>query len=544
MLWDRPHHKLPLGGPNMSYAIVGILVIAFIAFVILSAKAWHWSNIVFLCLCFLAGLGGLIGMAQVLDARWDAMRAVAKSEKDLKDLEQQLDSALYGTGSDFEYGEDSLRGLSEALNLELAGRGRVWKHGAVAADGANRTFSFAAERVLSEDNPNAMQDMLLYVFSDQVKDEETYPVNFVGSMRVVSETPGAVVLEPVFIADQEEYDSPSLTWSLFEKAPIDQRDAYIRDTDTKLDPEDSRLNEELTKYRQILVDDFIPAASFGFDLNDADQARQYEMMIDRIMFDGLPLVKIESWIETQADRVSQRFDPPNEEVFVRYRFDSKSNRPYQVDSDGNIDSDGQFTQNGQAVDPALHAGGEIEFQKGDEILIDQLTADGYQRGEDVVQAFSVTEPVTEIERVFVRQLSDFPFLLKTASRQVLEYSGEIARLDQNNARSQQAVEDTQNQSNERDTEIEKLLADQEKFDADVALIRRFAEQIRIRKGELETKVSELEEQIKSQHRKVKAIVRAILSVTEEATGTETAPPTLPVLAPGPYDSLSPAGELR
>ena len=486
-------------------------------------------------------------MAQVLDARWNAMREVQKSQQQLEQLEQQIETARYGSGFAFEYAPDSLRGLSEALNLELAGRGRVWKHGAIKPNGDKRVFEFPADRILFEDLPDAMakSDMLLFAFVDEEVDGEYYPVTYVGSMKVVSETPGSLELEPVFVANQEEFDSPSSTWTLFEKAPVDQRDAYIRDTDIMLDVEDAQLNTKLTEYRKVLTEQYIPADLFGFDMVDPDQAKQYELMIDRIMFDGLPLVKIESWIETQTDRVSQRFDPPNEEVFVRYKFNDKSNRAYQVDSDGNINSDGQFTRNGQAVDPALHAGGEIEFQKDDEILVDQLTADGYQRGEEVVPAFSNQEPVTEIERVYVRQLSDFPFLLKNAKRQVEEYSTEIARLDENNARSQKAVEDTQNQSNERDMEIEKLLADQEKFDQDLATVNQFADQTKIRKSELEMKISELESAIKSLHRKVKAIVRATIESfeSEKTAPVKKTQVTQPILAPADESSIAP-GELR
>ena len=535
-------HQFPPSDSNMIYAIVGILVIAFIAFIIISAKAWHWSNIVFLCLCFLAGLASLVAMAQVLDARWKVMRAVVKSEEDLERVTKQIETTLYGDGFSFDYAPDSLRGLSEALSLEMAGRGRVWKNGSIEVDGDNRTFKFAGgDRELTDDNLG-MQDMLLYVFSDEETEEGVFlPVYFVGTMKVVSETPGSLVLEPVFIANQQEYTEIAATWSLFEKPPADQRDAFIRDTEITLDVDDPKLNEKLTEYRTILTEEYMPADSFGFDLADADQARQYEWIIDRIMFDGLPIVTIESWIETQPDRVSPRFDPPNEEVFVKYRFDSDSTRSYTVDSDGNIETDGQFTQSGMAVDPALHADGDIEFKKDDEILVDQLTADGYQRGEDVVPAFSNNEPVTEIERVFVRQLSDFPYLLKTAKRQIEEYTSEIAQVEANNLRSEKAVEDAQNQSNERDEEIEQLLADQENFQRDSSLISQFADQTRIRKSDLEMKLKDLESQIKGSHRVLKGIVRAMLSNSGSTFAVPEAIPSGIVYPPAPsFQSPAPS----
>ena len=70
-----------------------------------------------------------------------------------------------------------------------------------------------------------------------------------------------------------------------------------------------------------MQEQYIPADIFGFDLNDQQQAREYEFIIDKIMFDGLSLVKIESYIEAQSDRIAERFDPPVEEIFVEFRFD-------------------------------------------------------------------------------------------------------------------------------------------------------------------------------------------------------------------------------
>ena len=553
----------------MSYAVVGILVIAFIAFVVLSAKSWHWSNIVFLCLCFLSGLAAVISTAQVLEARRGVLLDLAQSEKQLASVEAEVAAALYGQ-DEFaaEYGKDSLNGLSEELGIELSGQGRIWRGGIVTAEGDSRTFKFPTVRTLPDGYDNQMRDMLVFVFADQNFDGENYPVSFVGSMKVASETADALELEPVFINDQQEYDSPSSTWSLFEKAPLDRHDVFVKAflrqnnlAGEKLDVKDDMLNEKLTQFRQFMIEQYVPADLFGFDLSDEAQAREYEMTIDRLMFDGLPVVKIDSWIQTQNDRFETRFNPSVEEVFVRYKFNENSTRPYQVDADGNIESDGQFSRNGRAVDPSLHAGGAIEFKKDDEILVDQLTADGYQRGDDVVPAFSSAEPVTEIERVFVRRLNDFPFLLKNAKRLIDEYTIEIASLDISNAQSQKAVEDTQNQSNERDIEIENLLADQEKFEGDLQIVSKFAGELGGQKGTLESKVSTTETSVKTQHREVKMIVRAMAEANRynNPTGSgggsgstilETLPPAIapqatePILAPGEYESWTPAGDLR
>ena len=537
----------------MSYAIVGILVIAFIAFVVLSAKAWHWANIVFLSLCFLAGLGALLSMGQVLELRRAEMLDARKAEDDLIRINQQIENTLYGEGLTLEYSPDSLRGLSERLDLELADRGRVWTGGSIEPKDANRIFRFSGPRVQNPDavNQASMQDMRLFVFADRTFDnEQVFPVRFVGTMRVLGETDDSVELEPVFLADVEEYKSPTSTWTLYEKSPADRRDAYLRDTSIELKEEDSGLDQELTEYRKILVEEFLPANGLGFDLSDEQQAKSYELLIDRIMFDGLPIVKIENWIETQPNRISQRFVPESEEVFVRFRFENKSNGAFDVNSTGNLGAEGQFTENGQAINPALHAEGDIEFEKGDVIMVDQLTADGYQRGEDIVPRFSDTQPVTEIDRVFVRRLSDFPYLLKTMQRKYDDYLTEIQRVQDNNLRSAEAITKADDQSRERENQIQLLLADRQKFQGDVDTISRFANRTSETRDRIEGKLQEIQSEIRSRHREMKAI--AIVFDNPAGVGTsisapivdQFAPPAVeqfpaPVLQPFPGANLEP-----
>ena len=484
-------------------------MIAFIAFVVLSAKAWHWVNIVFLSLCFLTAVGVIYAAAKVLDARRTQMVKVQKTAMDLDLVEKRIEQTVYGSGLSFEYDPESLRGLSQSLSLEKAGRGRVWKNGVVAVQDSNRVFNFTGERVLNPDNPNALKDVTMFVFADRNFKEELYPVLFVGIMKVASESASALTLEPVFIADAGEYQTPSNSWTLFEKPPTDMRDAFIRDTGIEIKEDDPKLNENLTEYRKVLTEQYIPAEVFGIDLANDDNARKYEAIIDRVMFDGLPLVRIESWIEAQTDRFSNRFDPSNEEIFVRYQFNEKSNRQYEVDASGNIESDGQFNKNGQAINPALHAGGNVEFQKGDEIYVDQLTADGFQRGDEPVPPFSSTEPVTEISRIYRRQLNDYTYLLRRFDRQNQDYTAEIDRIKLNNERSRFAIDESAKQIQERENLARLLQEDISKFENDVQVINGFLDQTRDSQALLKSSIERIESEIRWRHRQVKASAKAM-----------------------------------
>lgn len=509
-------------------------MIAFVALVVLSAKAWHWVNIVFLSLCFLTAVGVIYATAKVLEARRADMLQVQKLEADLERIEQQIEQTVYGPGLSFEYDPESLRGLSERLALQTAARGRVWKHGTVEVQDANRIFKFAGQRVLNPENPNALQDMTMFAFADREFEGELYPVLFVGIMKVVSETADALTLEPVFIADSQEYQAPSNTWTLFEKAPTDQRDAFIRDAGIEFNVDDPDLNEKLTEYRKLLVEQYIPAEVFGLNLENEDEAREYEAIIDRIMFDGLPLVKIESWIESQSERYSNRFDPSNEEIFVRYQFNDTSNREYEVDATGSIESDGQFNRNGQAINPALHAGGKVQFQKGDEIYVDQLTADGYQRGDEPVPPFPSTEPVTEISRIFRRQLNDYPYLLRRLDRQIKDYTAEIERIGQNNQRSQIAIDEANKQIQERESQARLLQQDIDQFENDLQMVKGFLDQTRDSQESIESLIEQIEQDIRAKHRQIKAAARALQE--QDATRPVNGDPTD---NPAPTDDIAP-----
>ena len=110
----------------MSFAIIGVVTILFIVFAILSAKSWHWVNIVFLVLTYLAGVGAVIGAAQVLQLRSKEVSALIKSEKTLETVTKQVEEALYGTSDSNEFSADSILGpcsetSKQSLILALLG---------------------------------------------------------------------------------------------------------------------------------------------------------------------------------------------------------------------------------------------------------------------------------------------------------------------------------------------------------------------------------------------------------------------------------------
>lgn len=489
----------------MSYAIFGLIFVLLVVFAVLSAKHWHWVNIVFLILTYIAGVAAAAGLSKALELRRSNMKAANTAEQRAEKSKADLDLAIYGSPNSITYDEGSLRGLNEQLLREMLGRGRVWSNGTVSLKDNNRVFQFSAARADGE-NPVPMERVLVYMFADRVIDGGKVPVDFIGTARVISETPSQVELEPVFIAQSNLYGQPGDTWSLFEKMPIDRRDTFKKHagiTDEEFD---------VQAYRDLLVNEYLRADELGMDPN----SEAYEKLIDRYAFDGMKMGDIETYCN--GVRRLQNFLPSPEEVFVEFRFDKKTDAVFEVDAGENssIASSGAYL-NGRAVDPLLKAGSKISFAKDDTVLVDQLTAEGYQRSDGQnVESFSRRYPVTEVDRYFRREVRDYPYMLADLRRQSSRFTDELARVKKNVNVTQGALDDATAQVNVRDDMVAKLQQDQDNLRADQAEISRLLQERTNQLDNLLRRSRELDEQIKSQY-------RMILGATTALSNSNSAP---------------------
>jgi hypothetical protein len=486
----------------ISIAVVALLFILLIVFCVISAKSWHWSNIVFLILAYIAGVAACIGLSKVLDGRSKALKAVSTSEKRLNTLIDQLEMVTSGPADSLSYSPDSLRGRTAALQLQLHGQGRVWS-GLVNANGNTRVFNFDQARDVGEGNPVVLKDVVLYAFLNEAVDATgtTYPKSFIGTVRVINETPAAWNLEPAFMVRQDLYDAgDGAEWSLYEKMPADRHDTFSNIAKIDVEADDF----DITAYRTRLETDFLPAALMGFEVDNGDPelaraaAIAYERFIDRIAFDGLSLGTIESWIDN-AERISGDFSPAPEEVFVKYQFEKKSgnDKPFLVDAEGSLEGEGPFTKNGQAIDKSIHNGSEVQFDKDDIVLVDSRNATGYNRPDQtVVPPFDQRYPVKELDRVFVRRLNNFPLMLEKLRIQAKEIAEKTVVVKADIQIAQKTLDNALLQQDERDIVIGKLREDNDNLTQDVQVI---AELLKNRQSEVESlreKILEVEAEIR------------------------------------------------
>ena len=273
---------------------------------------------------------------------------------------------------------------------------------------------------------------------------------------------------------------------------------------------------DISAFREKLSTELMPASIFGLDIeSSAEHAKQYEALLDRYTFDGLKIGVIRDWIESQSDRAVKSFEPDPEETFFEFKFNKKSRQEYQVDAAGNVSEDGLFTTLGLAIDKTLHAGGPVKFKEGDTVLIDQKSAEGYQRPDGTqIDGFATREDVTKVAERFVRKLNDYPFLLRSFSVQTEELTEEIERVTTNNETAQTSAEDAEKQVNERDDNIEKLSADIARLSTDSEQIKALASDRTLQRDELNQRAEQLNQQIESDHRAIK-----------QATGSQPMFPT-------------------
>ena len=475
----------------MSYAIIGLLSVLVLVFAILSAKNWHWVNIVFLILTYIMGVTASIGLAQSLKLRYDATKKLRDAEKRLAQLEEEAEEAISGPIDSPEFSPTSLRGISEELEREMFGRGRTWTSAALETKDNNRIFKFGAARTLDE--TSKLKDKIVFAFVHGTDDEGTsYPFVYVATFRVIDESEQQVEMEPLFVANQGLYDAinEQVTWTIFEKMPIDRRDAFkaVAGIDEK--------NFDIASYRTIVMERLTPG-SLQLDLTKPEDELEYERIVDSFTFDGLELGVINDYTEaewTAGNRKSKTFEVLPQEKFIKFRFTKDTDAIFTVDATANLSEDGNFTDQGLASNPALQAGGKIAFKGGesgaDEVLIDELSA----------EAFETANPVARTGEFYFRSLKNYPFVLESLQVQTQKMADERARVQKDVQGTEKALEDANSQITERTDIRNKLRTDLEKFQNDRDVINALLARRTAQLEECQNRIQELRSQLDTLYR--------------------------------------------
>ncbi len=473
--------------------ILGVVLVIVIVLAVLARENWHWSHIVLVVATFIAGSAALVGLARVAKLRIAAQAEYEKSVASLAALEKARREAVFGPDESTTYSVDSLRGVNEALKLATVGMGRSWRNGQVEDRGQNKLFRFTSKRVLSGDRSAELRGVVLYAFLDEMIEETPFPCKFVGTMRVVAETDETLELQPLLVISPELL-ARSGTWTLFERMPYDDVEALRspEDRPDPLQPQEERL-KTISRYRAKLETEIFPADV----LKMAPNSSEYEAFIDRFAFDGLTLGDIRAWIEVnQATRHSLAFGPELGDIYVRYKFEARSSRTYEVDGSGVLTDVGPFDPGGRAVDPALHIGGPVQFEKDDEIVVTGLIAEGYQRPDgSTVPPFSQMENVREVERSYRRAVVEYPDLIQKLRESIANITERTEEVRGHNTVEEAVYNLLQAEEATRMEILAKLREDNENLTNDKDQLSAFARAQAAELEELKTRIEYLTNQI-------------------------------------------------
>lgn len=490
----------------ISASVVGLIALIVLVFAILSAKNWHWVNVVFLVLTLITSITAIIGMTQAFHHRRESMREfIRESDKAIK-AEKEVIKIIGGDRLSPQYETGSLRDNNNRLSLALTGRGRAWRGGQVAVDGDIRRVTLKNERNLQEDS--SLQGAILYAFAET----GGIPNRYIGSVFVEEETEKDLTVKSVALADEGRFEEPTTTWTLFEKMPQDQRGIFkaalessVANIEGERSPEAKRIEEfvknmndqskefDIAGFVQILQQDYLSAQTLGYD----PDSLEYEQLVDRYAFDGQRISKIEQYVSSTPGRQNTLFEPTPQEVFIKFVFTADSDVAVQVDGGGSVENDGIFNSAGEAVvGPLRQNPAGVTFKKDDTVLIDEPSSAEFKN--------SHAGKLEQVDRIYVRQLQDFPMMFKNMKLRVAKFDEEIIIAQATIEKTKIALKDAREQINVRTDLLAKSTEDEERFTKDAEALRQSNTSKQLQSNELDQQIANLSVRIDSLYQQIQS----------------------------------------
>jgi len=488
----------------ISAGVVGLIALIVIVFAILSAKNWHWVNVVLLIFTLIASITSIIGMTYAFKHRRDGMVQFRDARARALKAEAKLEEIVSGDPLSIKYGKESLRASNNRLALAMTGRGHAWRGGTVSVDGEQNKVTLKNERKLED-------GAILYAFSEN----NGIPANYIGSVEVeIADT--EFVLKPVDVVDPERFENPQKPWTLYEKMPQDQHGIFKESLISKINSqkgnddspaakfvksmeESKETNKhfaeiDIAEFIQILKRDFLPASQLGY----AEDSPEYEQLIHQYAFDGQSIGRIEKYIESLPGRGDKVFEPAPEEVFIKFSFTADSDIAIKTDAEENVGSlanDGLYNTAGQSVVGALMQNPDgVTFKANDVVLIDEPSAVDFQN--------SHQGKLTQIDRIYVRPLHDFPLMFKNMKLRAAQFVEEKITAEATTEKTKVALADAEKQIEVRTDLIEKSTEDEERFKRDIANLLTTNQNLRQRLAELERRVENLKTRTDWQYQQI------------------------------------------
>ena len=251
-------------------AVVGLSLLLGLVAVFLSAKNWHWSQLVLLLFILFTGAGVFYMTAKTLGKRKEVMSKIPRLEKDLERFRLQNERLLNGDTN-----ETGIRELDHRLNLLLRERGRVWRE--VTPAGPLNPAGQIAVKIPSPVPHGLEQGAILYAFETGAPTPNNPQAGpdpqYLGEFRVIDVAETGATLESTHLLTQrtgQRIAESQMPWSLYESMPTDQHSLFTGFSEEELRQllPDETVDEYIRHGQEASPDDIRRGHVIGLDNND------------------------------------------------------------------------------------------------------------------------------------------------------------------------------------------------------------------------------------------------------------------------------------
>ncbi|MCG8449979.1 MAG: phage holin family protein [Pirellulales bacterium] len=205
-------------------ALIGLALLTGLVAIFLSAKNWHWTQLVLVMFILFAGAGVLYMTAKTLGMQKKLRAEIPRLEKDLARLQESNQRLLKGAGD-----QKGIRELDHRLQIVLRERGRVWRQvqpaGQLSQDG-----NIAIE--IPHPQPHGLEENAIVFAFETGPPNAAAPQNgpqYLGEFLVKKVSAGGATLETIHLLNPRSGERIARSkgpWSLYETMPVDRHKLF------------------------------------------------------------------------------------------------------------------------------------------------------------------------------------------------------------------------------------------------------------------------------------------------------------------------------
>ena len=212
--------------------LIGIALLAGLASIFLSAKNWHWTQIVLVAFILMAAAGVLYMSTKTVSMHKKLRASIPRLTKEVAELEARNEVLVNGADD-----QTGIRELEHQLRIKVRQRGRVW--GQVQPVGQMDNQDRVDVEVLNPQAHGIEQDAIVFAFESgppNIDAPENGP-QYLGEFRVVEVRADGAKLEPIRLLNtytRQRLARSTGPWRLYETMPVDRHEMFAKFSEEQL----------------------------------------------------------------------------------------------------------------------------------------------------------------------------------------------------------------------------------------------------------------------------------------------------------------------